>query len=223
MKQKRIKGGEDVSLDILDLCSSWVSHLPPTVAMPNKNNDPNNYTNNEKNNDDVIPINRVIGVGMNAEEMETNPQLTSYYIQNLNLQPNMSQFENESFDIIFCSLSVDYLIEPKVVFEELQRVLRKDGVCIMTFSNRYFRKKVIQMWLDCDDAGRMDIVASYFYYSGNDDSWKSIEALDIKLPKTMDTIYEFVRRQDLFKWFATAIFRGTWRTDPIFAVKAVKK
>jgi hypothetical protein len=63
------EGGE-----ILDLMSSWVSHLPPEVEYR-----------------------RLIGLGMNVVELRRNEKLDSYVVQNLNTNPRLP-FGNGEFD-----------------------------------------------------------------------------------------------------------------------------
>jgi SAM-dependent methyltransferase len=100
-------------LDVLDLCSSWISHLPEDVSYG-----------------------KVVGVGMNAQELEANKQLTEHFVQDLNTNPDLSQFEDDSFDVICNVVSVDYLTKPLEIFQEMHRILRPGGVSLMTFSNR---------------------------------------------------------------------------------------
>lgn len=60
--------------DVLDICSSWVSHYPKDFKGG-----------------------RVAGLGMNEYELSQNPQLTEYTVQNLNKDPRFP-YEDESFD-----------------------------------------------------------------------------------------------------------------------------
>lgn len=191
---------------ILDLCSSWTSHL-----------------DNNKKNDGRI----VFGVGMNEEELEANVQLESYVVQDLNKNPSLSSFaKDESYDVVTLALSVDYLTNPRVVFQEIYRVLKPGGMALIPVSNRYFRKKAIQKWLNTEsDEGRLDIVASYFFHSPSNKAqhqWQSIQTSNIKLEFSPLNIQQFVLNQNLFRWFATSIFRGSWRTDPLYIIKAIK-
>jgi len=100
-------------LDVLDLCSSWISHLPKDISYGN-----------------------VVGVGMNEKELKANEQLTNHFVQDLNINPDLSQFEDDSFDVICNVVSVDYLTKPLEIFQEMHRILRPGGVSLMTFSNR---------------------------------------------------------------------------------------
>ena len=141
--------------DVLDLCSSWVSHLP-----------------------EELELGRVAGVGMNARELEANPRLTEFVQADLNADPTL-RFADASFDAVLNVVSVDYLSSPRKVFAEMHRVPRPGGVATMSFSNRMFATKAVAVWLDSDDAGRQEIVATYFATSP-EGGWEAIEVLDAR-------------------------------------------
>ena len=82
-------------------------------------------------------------------------------MHDLNVDPTLP-FDDASFDAVTCAVSVDYLVRPLEVFDEVARVLRPGGVFVCTFSNRCFPTKVIRGWLANDDRGRVAIVARYF-------------------------------------------------------------
>lgn len=193
-------------LDVLGLCSSWISHLPAD--------------------DDSIRYGKVVGIGMNEEELQANVQLTDYRVQNLNTHPELVDFPDNSFDVVCNVVSVDYLSQPRPIFQEMYRVLRPGGVALMTFSNRCFPSKAVAMWLQADDIGRLTIVASYFFYS--DCPWERIEALDIKLPN-MQTPNRpsvkdiFANPSAAFAWAsaASAVARSNGG-DPMYVVKGIK-
>jgi len=230
LKQYYGKEIEEVGkkVNLLDLCSSWMSHLP-----------------------DSCNLNKVLGVGMNAEELKANSQLTDFLVQDLNKQPFLTNIESESFEMVLMSCSVDYLTQPRILFSEIYRVLRPNGgTAIITFSNRYFKEKVVAVWLNAAGSqkvarrrnvngervdfeckrqedyiinrARMDIVSNYIRSDGK---WESIEAYDIKLDFSAENILRLVMEgpESLWRWFAFCIFRGTFQTDPIYAVKAVKR
>ena len=140
--------------DVLDICSSWISHLPPE-----------------------LPLGRVVGLGMNALELEANKRLTEFVQSDLNVDPKLP-FDDESFDACLNVVSVDYLARPREVFDEMHRVLRPGGRAIMSFSNRCFPTKAVAHWLSTGDKGRMRIVGSYFALSPKG-GWTEIAALDI--------------------------------------------
>ena len=128
---------------VLDLMSSWVSHL------------------------DAIPDSvTVSGLGMNAAELRENPHLTDYVVQDLNRDPRLP-YDEGSFDVVVCSVSVEYLVSPFDVFAELARVLKPGGRCIVTFSDRWFPPKVIRLWTELHPFERMGLVLEYFRHSGH--------------------------------------------------------
>ena len=203
LKKKKGSGGGD-KLDILDLCSSWISHFPTDM-------------------EDQYGM--TVGVGMNDEELAANKQLYMHYVQDLNTNPFLTQFEDNSFDIVTNVVSVDYLCAPKEIFQEMHRVLRPGGRALMSFSNRCFPSKAVAMWLQADDIGRLSIVGSYFHYAAD---WSSIDALDIKIPP-VDTP-ERPSVQDIMKdpskafaWASTAGAVAKMNSgDPMFVVKGEK-
>ncbi|MEW5314613.1 MAG: hypothetical protein WDW38_006093 [Sanguina aurantia] len=132
-------GSKDVAL--LDLCSSWVSHLPEGWTAG-----------------------RVVGLGMNEDELKRNKQLTEYTVKDLNADPKLPYADN-SFDVITNVVSVDYLNRPIEVFQEMHRVLKPGGTAIMSFSNRCFPTKAISLWTGTGDPDHVWIVGSYFHYS----------------------------------------------------------
>lgn len=123
---------------ILDLMSSWVSHLPEEMTFE-----------------------RVEGHGMNAEELAKNPRLDSYFVQNLNENQTLP-CEDNSFDAVLNTVSVQYLQYPEAVFAEIYRVLKPGGIAIVSFSNRMFYQKAIAAWRDGSDASHVALVRRYF-------------------------------------------------------------
>ncbi|MBP5975906.1 methyltransferase domain-containing protein [Brasilonema sp. CT11] len=123
---------------ILDMMSSWVSHLPEEISFAH-----------------------VEGHGLNAEELARNPQLNHYFIQNLNENPQLP-LEDQSFDAVLNCVSVQYLQYPEAIFSEIHRILKPGGVAIFSFSNRMFFQKAIQAWREGTEASRVELVKSYF-------------------------------------------------------------
>ena len=122
--------------EVLDLCSSWVSHLARTPR-------------------------RLVVLGMNADELQQNPQAHERVVQDLNREPALP-FPDASFDGAMCTVSVDYLVRPLEVFDEVARVLRPGAPFVCTFSNRCFPTKAIRGWLGTDDRFHLQLVAEYF-------------------------------------------------------------
>ncbi len=128
--------------DILDLMSSYVSHLPEELSF-----------------------NNVIGLGMNEAELSKNTQLTDFVIQDLG-KNYILPFDDNSFDACVITVSVQYLIQPIHVFQEIARVLRPDCPCIVSFSNRCFPTKAVAIWQQLSDVGHTQLVGHYFAASG---------------------------------------------------------
>lgn len=123
---------------IFDMMSSWVSHLPEDLTFA-----------------------QVEGHGMNAEELAKNPRLDHYFVQNLNENPKLP-LEDASFDAVLNTVSVQYLQYPEAVFSEICRILKPGGVAIVSFSNRMFYQKAVQVWRDAAEAERVELVKRYF-------------------------------------------------------------
>jgi SAM-dependent methyltransferase len=196
----------NAKLDILDLCSSWVSHLPEASHE--------------------VRYGRVVGIGLNEQELRENSQLTEYYVKNLNDNPSLADlFDDQSFDIVCNVVSVDYLTQPLPIFQEIHRILRPNGIALISFSNRCFPTKAISMWLREDDIGRLSIVASYFHYAA---TWSSIEAYDIKIrveaaPPRPSFTEMITDPSKGFAWLNTAAAIAKINSgDPMYVIKAVK-
>ncbi|ACK70357.1 Methyltransferase type 11 [Gloeothece citriformis PCC 7424] len=123
---------------ILDLMSSWVSHLP-----------------------EEIEFSHVEGHGLNEEELAKNPRLDHYIVQNLNLNPKLP-FDDQEFDAVLNAVSVQYLQYPEAVFSEIYRILKPGGVAIISFSNRMFYQKAIAAWREGTENSRVELVKHYF-------------------------------------------------------------
>jgi SAM-dependent methyltransferase len=125
---------------VLDLMSSWVSHL-------------------------LGPPGELVVLGMNAAELERNAFATERVVQDLNVNPSLP-FGSERFDAVLCCVSIDYLVSPIEVLAEAARVLVPGAPVVITFSNRCFPTKAIHGWLAADDAGRAEIVVEYLRQAG---------------------------------------------------------
>ncbi|MDB9341268.1 class I SAM-dependent methyltransferase [Nodularia spumigena] len=123
---------------ILDMMSSWVSHLPAEMEFAH-----------------------IEGHGLNAEELARNRRLNHYFVQNLNQQPQLP-LPDQSFDAVLNCVSVQYLQYPEAIFAEIHRILKPGGVAIISFSNRMFFQKAIQAWRDASEVTRVELVKQYF-------------------------------------------------------------
>jgi len=151
---------------VLDLMSSWVSHLPAEVQYG-----------------------RVAGLGMNARELSQNPSLTDRLVHNLNEQPRLPYADGE-FDAAGICVSVQYLTQPAAVFAELARVLRPGAPLVVTFSNRCFPDKAVYAWQALDDRGHVALVQQYFAAGGFGPT-----EVHVHQPKYSDPLFGIVGRR----------------------------
>ena len=98
---------------------------------------------------------------MNREELAKNTRLDSYFLQNLNHNPKLP-LNNEDFDAVLITVSIQYLQYPEAIFAEIYRILKPGGIVIVSFSNRMFFQKAIAIWRDNSEAGRVELVKKYF-------------------------------------------------------------
>ena len=151
---------------ILDLMSSWVSHLPPEVTYR-----------------------RVVGLGMNEIELKENPRLDEYVVQNLNRNLRLP-FGDGEFDGAGICVSIDYLIQPVEVLREVGRILKAGSPLIVTFSNRCFADKAVAVWLQLDDQGRVRLVEECLREAGN---FENVRGLDRSLGRMFsDPLYAVI-------------------------------
>jgi SAM-dependent methyltransferase len=157
--RERLRAGDDV----LDLMSSWVSHLPADVAYGH-----------------------VAGLGMNAAELAGNPRLDTFAVHDLNATPSLP-YPDARFDAAFICVSIQYLTDPVSVLRELARVVKPGGPAIVTFSNRCFPTKAVAVWQGLDDHAHLVLVAKYFESAG----WERIEKI-MSPPRPADPLYAVI-------------------------------
>lgn len=127
---------------ILDMMSSWKSHLPDDIEYSN-----------------------VCGVGLNAEEMRCNDQLDEFVVHDVNKFPRLP-FADESYDAAVMAVSVQYLTKPVELFAEVGRTLKSKGAFIVTYSHRLFPTKAVYIWQSMDVGSRRRLIETYFGDAG---------------------------------------------------------
>ena len=147
---------------LLDLMSSWRSHLPAGLSTG-----------------------EVVGLGMNAEEMADNPQLTKSLVHDVNRDPRLP-FGDEEFDGAMCAVSIQYVTHPLLVLREVRRVLRPHAPFVVSFSNRCFPTKAVAVWLGSTDPQHLSLVRSYFEAAGG---WKDVTEDDRSPDGNGDPLY----------------------------------
>ena len=152
---------------ILDLMSSWRSHWPSSHPEQLAGQMPGQMDKQGSSEAPPgAPGKKMIGLGLNAVEMQENPDLDDYVVHDVNRDPRLP-FDDCTFDAAVIAVSVQYLTRPIEVFRDVNRILRPGGVFLVTFSNRMFPTKAIRIWNLGSDEQRMQLVASYFHYAGN--------------------------------------------------------
>lgn len=127
---------------LLDLMSSWVSHLPSDMAYA-----------------------EVIGHGMNAGELAENPRLDRRFVLDLNRNSRLPLCDS-SVDAAMICVSIQYLQQPVAVLREVARILKPGGPLVVSFSNRCFPTKAVAIWRALDDAGHAHLVSLYLRSAG---------------------------------------------------------
>ena len=159
---------------ILDLMSSWVSHLP----------------NNRK-------YKKVIAHGMNESELNANPRIDKYWVQNLN-KSQLMPFEDSTFDVGLIVAGWQYLQYPEKVSLELSRIIKANSLLIISFTNRAFWTKSPNIWIQSSEDERIQYVKSVL--SANE--WSVVKIFN-------EQTYE----QKLFGFYRT-------ESDPFFSLIA---
>ena len=147
---------------LLDLMSSWRSHLP-----------------------EGFHARAVVGLGMNAEEMADNPRLTSAVVHDVNQDPRLP-FGDAGFDGAMCAVSIQYVTHPVRLLCELRRVLTPGAPFVVSFSNRCFPTKAVAVWLGTSDQQHLMLVRSYFEAAGG---WGDVSAEDRSPDGNGDPLY----------------------------------
>ena len=119
---------------VLDLMSSWDSYLPKNIEYR-----------------------KIIGHGLNKDELNANKALDNYWIQNFNINQNIP-LESDTFDYCLMVAAWQYLQYPEKIAEEIARILTKKGKLIISFSNRAFWHKAPNIWTYSNERERIDYV-----------------------------------------------------------------
>ncbi|WP_340644341.1 methyltransferase domain-containing protein [Phenylobacterium sp.] len=127
---------------LLDLMSSWVSHLPPEVVYG-----------------------EVIGHGMNTEELAANPRLSRGFVQDLNRAPRLD-LADASLDAAMICVGVQYLQQPVAVLAEVGRALRPGAPLVVSYSNRCFPTKAVAVWRTLGPQGHARLIEVYLEAAG---------------------------------------------------------
>jgi SAM-dependent methyltransferase len=114
--------------------------------------------------DRLVPS-KVVGLGLNENELRRNEALSERLIHDLNRDPHLP-FPAETFDAVINTVSVDYMTTPVEVFSEVARILNADGLFLVIFSNRMFPQKAVRIWKESSEEDRVQLVQGCFQQSG---------------------------------------------------------
>ncbi|KAK1864547.1 hypothetical protein I4F81_007093 [Pyropia yezoensis] len=186
--------------DVLDLCASWVSFLPPAYSTATETAAAAAAAAAGKGEGLPAGVHRrplVAGVGLNEEELAANPQLSTYAVLDLNAGPTVPRlpYPDGAFDVVVCAVSIDYLTRPLEVAAELARVLRPGGVMAATFSNRSFGSKAVAAWSAGGDADHIYLVGAVLHYAGGGGMFDHLRSVDLSPPGGGDPLYAVEARR----------------------------
>ncbi len=127
---------------ILDLMSSWDSYLP----------DKNRYK-------------KIIGHGLNKEELKKNNAFEEYWTQNFNLDQNIP-LKDKSVDCCLMVAAWQYLQYPEYLVKDVSRILTDSGKFLISFSNRAFWHKSPNIWVESSEEERIQYVRQVLISNG---------------------------------------------------------
>ncbi|MDC3170775.1 class I SAM-dependent methyltransferase, partial [Prochlorococcus sp. AH-716-E13] len=127
---------------IVDLMSSWDSYLPSGKKYK-----------------------KVIGHGLNREELEKNKILNSFWVQNFNLNQKIP-LETNSIDYCLIVAAWQYLQYPETLTREIARILSDEGKVLVSFSNRAFWHKAPNIWTTSTEEERIKYVRKVLISNG---------------------------------------------------------
>lgn len=127
---------------VLDLMSSWDSYLPKKKKYK-----------------------KVIGHGLNKQELEKNKIFDSYWIQNFNLNQDIP-LDSGSVDYCLIVAAWQYLQYPENLTKEIVRILSSQGKIMIAFSNRAFWHKAPNIWTTSTEDERIKYVRKVLITNG---------------------------------------------------------
>jgi SAM-dependent methyltransferase len=127
---------------VLDLMSSWDSYLPKEKKYK-----------------------KVIGHGLNKQELKKNKIFDSYWIQNFNLNQEIP-LDGGSIDYCLMVAAWQYLQYPENLTKEIVRILSNQGKIIIAFSNRAFWHKAPNIWTTSTEEERVNYVRRVLISNG---------------------------------------------------------
>lgn len=209
---------------VLDLCSSWISHYPPSLAEDVKSG-----------RDVGIDM---AGTGMSAPELAANPLFggkaadARWVVKDLNVDPSVptldtlypspgpSDVEDARVDMTTLTVSIDYLTNPVAVLKSLLETTREGGTVHLAISNRCLPTKAVGRWLKIGEEERLEMVGDYLWFAG----WRDVEFVTLSDGR-LEGEKDGGDRPDesgVGKFMAMMGLGGTGRCDPLWIVRGRK-
>lgn len=190
---------------VLDLCSSWISHFPPSLEEAAIGSAARHSERSHKTSPDTTAKEEgleVVGLGMNAAELSANPILSSFICQDLNAAAALPT-HLAPLDATTCVVSIDYLTQPVEVLRSLLSLTKENGTVHLVVSNRCFPTKAIGRWLRVGEQERLHMVGDFLWWAG----WREVEILTLAVDREGGGVKA---------WF------GARLKDPLWVVRARK-
>ena len=108
---------------------------------------------------------KIIGHGLNKEELKRNKVLENYWIQNFNTNQAIP-LEDKSIDYCLMVAAWQYLQYPEFLVKEISRILTKKGKFLISFSNRAFWNKSPNVWVNSNEEERIQYVRKVLISNG---------------------------------------------------------
>jgi hypothetical protein len=195
---------------ILDFCSSWISHYPPSIEQAAASGDL-----------------KVTGLGMNKAELDANKVLNNgRLLLDLNANPDLNSElkdakligadDDAKLDASTNVVSTDYLTQPVEVLKSVREATKVGGTVHLTISNRCFPTKAISRWLRINEEERLLMVGDFLHFAG----WEKIEIVELSDGTVAEGEQQMASGQGglqgLMSWM------GMNRRDPLWVVRATK-
>ncbi|KAK5136372.1 hypothetical protein LTR08_003498 [Meristemomyces frigidus] len=191
---------------ILDYCSSWTSHYPPSLASAAQHG-----------------ALKITGLGMNSAELAANDLLThGRLLIDLNTHPDINAALRSAHligpsptDLLDAStnvVSTDYLTQPLEVLSSLREATKVGGTVHLAISNRCFPTKALSRWLRVDEEERLGMIGDFLHFAG----WEGIEIVEVSDGRVAQ---EGAAQGGLAGLMG---YLGVGRRDPLWVVRAVK-
>mmetsp|Transcript_29712 Transcript_29712/g.43595 ORF Transcript_29712/g.43595 Transcript_29712/m.43595 type:complete len:649 (-) Transcript_29712:29-1975(-) len=137
-----------------------------------------------------VQLSRHTGVSLSGAAMDQNPKLTEKLIVDLNdvkeeegvNSPELYGLGSEQFDVVIMANTFDFLTSPREVYKSAWRLLKPDGVMMVSFSGpdayNQFEAAQTKWWRTFNSDQHMWVAGSFFQFSAGG-GWTGLKGFDI--------------------------------------------